>query len=74
MLNLQETINQANKKTRSTLNKQFARKSSNDQLLDRITTASRAVLDATAGNNTAALKIALRELETLTKISERRPK
>jgi hypothetical protein len=77
----QELLAQANRRVKSNANRQFARKSSDAQMLDRLTKAARAVLDSVTklpGEHRCGVagvgSEALDELRTACRLAELRAK
>lgn len=73
----QQLLEQANRKVRSNTNRQFARKSSDAQMLERLTAAARKVLDNIHPVYGALDDVGMQafdELRTATRLAELRPK
>lgn len=73
MPDLQSLIDAANKRTATDRRKQFAKRSSDQQMLDHLTRAARVAVDAyfAAGRDCAA---AMQELRSCVVLAERRAK
>jgi hypothetical protein len=73
-MSYQQLLEQANRRVASNRNRQFGRKASDAQMLDRLTQAARAVLDYHALNNGVIVKPVLDELRAACRIAELRAK
>lgn len=69
-----QLLEQANRRARSNVNRQFSRKASDAQMLDRLTKAARAALDHHDLNGGVIARMVLDELRAACRIAELRAK
>lgn len=70
----QQQLEAANRKARSGVNRQFGRRASEAQMLDRLTKAARAALDSHAVGGGVITPAVLEELRAACRIAELRAK
>jgi hypothetical protein len=73
MSDIQQLIDQANKRTASDRRKQFAKKSTDAQMLDHLTKVARIAVDAFFSDGRDC-SVAMKELRSFLVIAERRAK